>query len=279
MQEYERREAWLERAERDPELAMARLVLGAEMWAEQRENARALNMIEQLHGTGARHIHGMRIALVAHLQSGHWHDALRIVRALDKHRGLPELASTAFKVIAYRGLLRENTEDLVAFERIWSTVPSADRTVPELALEAARCFNRLGRGEAAAQVLEHSLQQNWNERLLDEYARCADMPVSAALAQVEKWMQQHGRSAAALRCLGRICLRAQLWGKAQSYLEDSRRLEDDPDTSLALAELAEALGDEALAARWYKNAAMGLTRRAAESAVARPRGFRREPSI
>jgi HemY protein len=278
MQEYERREKWLERAEQDPELAMARLVLSAEMWSEQRDSARALKMIDQLHGTGARHIHAMRIALVAHLQSKHWHEAIRIVRALDKHRGLPAPASSAYKALAYRGLLRENSEDLVDLERFWATVPSADRSAPELALEAARCFNKLGRAESAAQVLEQALQQHWNERLLDEYANCVEIPVSAALARLEKWMQVHGRSAAALRCLGRICLRAQLWGKARSYLEDSQRLQDDPDTSLALAELAEALGDEALSAQYFRQAARGLAQREAEPTPVRLRWFRREPT-
>jgi HemY protein len=279
MQETERREKWLERAEQDPELAMARLVLSAEMWSEQRDSARALKVIEQLHGAGARHIHAMRIALVAHLQSSHWHEALRIVRALDKHRGLPAPASAAFKTVAYRGLLRENGENLAGLERTWSTIPSADRTGAELALEAARSFNRLGRGEAAAQILENALQQNWNERLLDEYARCADLPAATAIGRVEKWMQAHGRSAATLRCLGRICLRAQLWGKARTYLEDSQRMQDDPDTALALAELAQAVGDEALAAQWYRSAALNMARRGNDAAAPKPRGFRRESTV
>jgi HemY protein len=279
MQEYERRERWLESAEQDPELTMARLVLSAEMWSEQRDSARALQVIEQLHGAGARHIHAMRIALVAHLQSGHWLDAIRIVRALDKHRGLPAPASLAYKVVAYRGLLRENAEGLQAFERAWNTVPGSDRKAPELALEAARCLNRLGRGEEAARVLEISLQEQWNERLLEEYGRCVDLHVTATLARVESWIQVHGRSAVALRCLGRICLRAQLWGKARSYLEESQRLEDNADSALVLAELAEAVGDQPLANQCYRQAAIGLAARGTQPPAARARGFRREPTV
>jgi HemY protein len=279
MQEFERRERWLERAEKDTELAMARLVLSAEMWAEQRESGRALQVIEKLHADGARHIHGMRIALGAHLQSGHWEDALRIVRALDKHKGLPAPASEAYKVLAYRGLLHERGEDADALERTWNSIPAADRALPELALEAARCFNRLGRAASAAQILEQALQQNWNERLLAEYARCAELPATGALLRLERWMQTHGRSAAALCCAGRICLRAQLWGKARSYLEESRRVQDNPETSLAMAELAQSLGDEALAADCFRDAAIGLAQRQADAGAGRPRGLRREPSI
>jgi len=279
MQEYERRELWLERAEADPELATARRVLSAEMWSEQRDNARALQVIEQLHGAGARHIHAMRIALVAHLQSNHWHEAIRIVRALDKHRGLAAPASTAYKVLAYRGLLRENADDAQAMARVWGAVPSADRAAPDLALEAAVCLNKLGRGEDAARALEHSLRENWSERLLEEYGRCADRNVGAAIARVEEWIRMHGRSATALRCLGRICLRAQLWGKARTYLEESQRMEGNPDTALALAELAEAVGDTERAAQCFRDAAVGFAARNAVPVRPRSRWFRREPSL
>jgi HemY protein len=279
MQEYQRRERWLERAEPDAELATARLVLSAEMWSEQRDNARALRIIEQLHETGARHIHAMRIALVAHLQSSHWDEAIRIVRVLDKHRGLPPPASLAYRVLAYRGQLRESEADPVALLRVWNAIPAADRAAPELAIEAAGCFNRLGRGNDAAHALEHALKTQWTEGLLDEYARCVGINVSSAIAQVESWMQQHGRSAAALRCLGRICLQARLWGKARNYLEESQRLLADSDTALALGELAEAMGDAAAAAGYFRDAALGLAERSAQPTLARPRWFRREPSL
>jgi HemY protein len=279
MQEYQRREQWLERAEPDAELAMARLVLSAEMWSEQRDNARALQVIEQLHETGARHIHAMRIALVAHLQSNHWDEAVRIVRALDKHRGLPAPASLAYRVLAYRGLLRENAADFPMLMRTWNAIPASDREAPELALEAAVCFNRLGHGAEAARVLEASLNAQWTERLLEEYALCAEINVAAAIAQLESWMLQHGRTAAALRCLGRICLRARLWGKARLYLEESQRLEANADTALALGELAEAVGDAPAAAQCFREAALGLAQRNARPLLARPRWFRREPSL
>jgi len=279
MQEYQRREQWLERAEADPELTTARLVLSADMWSEQRESARALQVIEQLHETGARHIHAMRIALVAHLQSNHWHDAIRIVRALDKHRGLPAPASAAYKALAYRGLLRESADDAGALVRLWNAVPSADRTVPELALEAARCFNELGRGVEAAGVLEPALQEHWSDRLLDEYARCAQLNVGTALARVEEGIAAHGRTAASLRCLGRICLRAGLWGKARSYLEESWRLQGGAATALALAELAEGVGDAALAAQWFREAALGGAARDPGGSDGRVRWFRREPTL
>jgi HemY protein len=281
MQEYQRREQWLERAEADPELATARLVLSAEMWSEQRDSARALRAVEQLHESGARHIHALRIALIAHLQSNHWHEAIRIVRTLDKHRGLPAPASAAYKALAYRGLMRENAHDAAALTRLWNAVPDADRRAQDLALEAARCFNQLGRGDDAASVLQAALHEHWSEALLDAYARCTHGNVGAALAEVERGMQSGGRSAPALRCLGRICLQAQLWGKARAYLEESWRLQPHADTARALAQMAEAVGESAQAAQWFRESSLAPVPGAAPpaSAPAPARAFRREPLL
>ena len=56
-----------------------------------------------------------------------------------------------------------------------------------------------------------------------------------------------------------ICLREQLWGKAKGYLQESLAEERHPATFLALARLAEAVGDNADAATQYREAALGFT--------------------
>ena len=76
MQEYNRRDEWLELARLDNDIETARLVASAEMLTEQRENDAALSAINSLQGEGRRHIHAMRIALSANLQSERWDDAL-----------------------------------------------------------------------------------------------------------------------------------------------------------------------------------------------------------
>ncbi|MCX8116260.1 MAG: hypothetical protein N3D71_14530, partial [Burkholderiaceae bacterium] len=66
------------------------------------------------------------------------------------------------------------------------------------------------------------------------------------------------QDAALLRCLGRLCLRDQLWGKARGYLQESQRLRPHPVTALALAQLAEATGQGEEAQQHYRAAALGL---------------------
>jgi HemY protein len=277
LQEFDRRDRWLEQAESDPDLATARRVVSAELWAEQREPGRALRAIEALQSSGARHLHAMRIALSAHVQAKHWRDVMRTVRVLEKRRALHAEAAARVRRIAVRGLLADAADDPVLLERTWEAVDSRDRLVPDIALDAARRLNEAGRGQAAALALEAVLERQWDERLLDEYALCEVPGSRAQIERAESWLKAHPRSQPLLRCLARICLREKLWGKARAYLEESQRLGEDAQTSLALAELAEAMGDGEGAARHFRRAALGLAQRPPEEATPRPpRTIRRE---
>jgi HemY protein len=277
LQAYERRDNWLEQAESDRDLATARRVVSAELWAEQREPTRALRAIDALQSSGARHLHAMRIALSAHVQAGHWRDVMRTVRALEKRRALNAEAAARVRRIAVRGLLADASDDPDHLVQTWEAVDSSDRLVPEIALDAARRLNFAGRGSEAAAALQAVLERKWDERLLPEYARCEEPGSRSMIERAESWLKEHPRSQPLLQCLARICLREKLWGKARAYLEECQRLGEDAQTSLALAELAEAMGDGEGAARHYRKAALGLSKRAPEDAPLRaPRTIRRE---
>lgn len=280
MQESERRDEWLARAESDPALELARLVSSAEMWAESRETGKALGALDQLRSAGGRQIHASRVLLNAHLQSGQWDDVIRGVRALEKRNALHPVLAERYKMLAWREILLARRHDPSALETVWSSVPPADRERPELALEAARLLNLAGRGRVAAQAIESALAKRWDDRLLDEYARSQVFPARDRIERAEGWLKSHPGDAALLRCLGLLCLKEQLWGKARSYLEDSLRAASHPATLLALARLAETLGEEAAAARHFREAALGFASRAAlpgETADAGPRAVNRGP--
>jgi HemY protein len=268
MQEYERRDEWLHRAEGDSGMQMARLVTSAEMWTEQRENDSALDAIGRLHGAGARHIHATRIALNANLQSGRWEEALKAVRLLEKRNALHPVLVRKMKHAIYRELMLGQSHEPAELEALWRRLPEADRRIPEVALEAAQLLNRAGRGRVAAEALEAVLgasSANWDEvaeRLLDEYGRAQVFPTRGQLERAERWLSQAPPRgpirAALLRAAGMICLREQLWGKAKGYLLDSLGEATHPATSLALARVAEAVGAEAEAAERYREAALGF---------------------
>ena len=267
MQEYARRDEWLDLAGLDTEIDTARLVASAEMLTEQRENDAALSAINSLQGEGRRHIHAMRIALSANLQSGRWDEALKAVRLLEKRNALHPVLSRKLKSTIYRELLLAQSADPAALEAMWWTVPEADRQSPEIALEAARLFNDAdaGLGALAVGSIEGALHlppTDWDESaraLLEEYGRAQALSTRDQLERVETWLKSTPSAgptrAALLYAAGMICLRQHLWGKSKAYLLESLAADRNATTLLALARLADAIGDEREAAAYFKEAA------------------------
>jgi len=82
------------------------------------------------------------------------------------------------------------------------------------------------------------------------------------LERVEAWLKAAPPTgsirAGLLRTAGLICLRQQLWGKSKAYLLESLAADRDASTLLALARLADAIGDEREAASYFKEAAVAF---------------------
>jgi HemY protein len=275
MHEHTRRDEWLARAADDRSVDTARLATSAELWTDSREAQRALDAVAELQGGGARHIQVTRIALAAQLQVGRWDEVLKLVRLLAKRRALHEAAVRRLKLLAYRELLYDRRHEAGVLLETFEAIPLEDRRQAEIALEGARLLNLAGRGRAAADAIEVALEANWDERLLDEYARTQALPVRERLERATVWLQFHPQDAALLRCLGQLCLREQLWGKARTYLQESLRLRAHPATSLALARLAEQTDQPAEAAVHFREAALGFARLTQEASADAQRGAAR----
>lgn len=260
MQEYGRRDDWLRRAEGDRSVNMARLVSSAEMWTETRETGRAQEAIGELQRAGGRHIHASRIALGVNAQAHRWDEVLKGVRLLGKRRALHEASAQGFRLAAYRGRLADRSldaDDLVAECR---RIPTEELRRPELAAEAARLLAAVGRGDVAAELIEAALADGWDARLVELYGRIDAPPYRSRIEKASAWLGEHANDAALLRALGLLCEREQLWGKARGFLADSRKLAPSGETSLALARIAEATGDEAAAREYFREAAFTFAR-------------------
>ena len=181
------------------------------------------------------------------------------------------MLSRRLKFTIYRELFKAQSTDAAALEAMWRSVPEAERQSPEIALEAARLFNESDAelGRLAAEAIEAALQQSpagWDDsslRLLDEYARAQMLSPRDQLERVEaaKGGPPTGPiRAGLLRAAGLICLRQQLWGKSKAYLLESLAADRDASTLLALARLADAIGDEREAASYFKDAAIAFAK-------------------
>jgi len=264
MRQNHRRDNWLAQTAGDNALKTARLMTMTELLVDDHQPEAALEAVRELNASGTRHIHALQWSLKAQQQAKNWPEVLRLVRSLDKHKALHPALSARLRELAYDDLLSDKSHDAESVQRVWSTIPNADRLKPYVACRAAAAMNARGLHDAARVVAEEALAANWDDRVVRAY-RDAAAPAGtpALLAQIEhceRWIQERPTDAELALTLGSLCLKQKLWGKAQRYLEQALSDAEDPrmvrESHLKLAQMHEALQQPEEAASHYRQCAL-----------------------
>jgi HemY protein len=262
MREYERRGQWLERAEAAGEsLHAARLLTQAELALDERDFTGARDALRDLRGTGPRHIAAARMQLRAERGAQNWEEVLRLATLLAKRGALPPAIAEEHRVQAQIELLARDAGDRGALEARLRRMPAEDLAHPRVAASAARRAAALGNAALARELIERSLATEWNGALAELYGELPKMdPLRAQeearirIERAERWLREHAQDAQLLAALGRLCMAAELWGKAQNYLEASVSFGASRAAHLELARLAEREGRAAEAQKHFRRA-------------------------
>ena len=262
MHEYERRGQWLERAEAAGEsLHAARLLSQAEMALDERDFAAARDALRNLRGSGPRHIAAARMQLRAERGAQNWDEVIRLTALLDKRGALSPAIAEEYRVQAQIELMARAAGERGALEARVRRVPAADLAHPRVAAAAARQAGALGNAALARELIERSLAAEWNGALAELYGQLPKMDplrtqeeARMRIERAERWLRDHAQDAQLLAALGRLCVAAELWGKAQNYLEASVSFGASRAAYLDLARLAEREGRTAEAQKHFRQA-------------------------
>jgi HemY protein len=249
--------------------------LRAARWLlDDRDASGSLGLLKALPSATARRMVAMRLQLKAARLAGQPAKALDTALLLAKHRAFtPATANSLVRSLILEWLM--HTHDADAVQRLWLSLTPAQRNMPDLAAEAALRLVALGGGSAVArpwlQPLWASLQSQQSNWTSDQLTRMVQaMEASAAdvraadarqwLARVETAQQAQPQDARWQYLAGMVCLRHQLWGKAQSLLAQAVKGLQAPALKrqawCALAELAEQRQEPEAAAQAWKQAAL-----------------------
>jgi HemY protein len=257
----ERRALWLERADAAGAQSAA-LLSRAVMALADRDYARAREPLRSLQDSGARHIATLRLLMRAERGLRNWEEVLRVTAQLAKRGAIAPALAEDFRSQAHVELLAQAAAERGRFEERWNRIPDRERANPRVAAAAARHARALGLAALAREALEQGLAADWDATLVSLYGELPRMEPAARGAEArlrieraERWLLEHAQDAALLAALGRLCVDAELWGKAQSYLEASLAFGEARDTHLALARLHERFSRSAEAQRHYRRAA------------------------
>jgi HemY protein len=253
---FSEREQFLEQAKGGAEeLDQARLTTLADLLVSQERHEEALAVLNDLSVRDARNLRLLRLKLQAEQALRRWNDVLDTVAALAKLGGIGPAEASAARRAAHLGNLARASQEPAALTAYWKQLPAEMRNDPTVAATAARHYLALGSGAEAQSIVEQALEREWNSTLVSLYGEAGGGEALPQIERAEKWLRAHARDPALLLALGKLCMRQELWGKAQSYIEASLALEPTHDGHMTLAALMERIGRHQEAIQHFRRSA------------------------
>lgn len=211
-----------------------------------------LRALRDAHGSNPWLIQLMATALE---QEHQWQDLVALLPQLKPLSASPaQFAAQERRV--WHGLMKHVVEQpvdnppaqqLEALRREWKRMPSHLQRDPALRAQYAGYLAQLGDGEAALSLVRKDIERHWDDRLPAILEAIHNVAPERLLAMLEQWLAQRPDNAVLLLTSGRVCLRAQLWGKARGFFAAA----GEHGSTVAWAELArleQALGHPEAAA-------------------------------
>jgi len=248
---YEESDKLLERAlQRQPQAELAIALSHAQLQVDRADTDGALNTLQAMHERHPHNVQVLRQLQRLHQQRGDWTALIRLLPELRKDQVLPakelaELESRAWGQNLNLAAQRETEGEaaLQSLQRAWQQLTSAQRQEPALVLAYAEQLRQLGAQGEAEEVLRGALKRSYDSHLVRLYGLLRGKDPVKQLQTAEGWLKAHPADPSLLLTLGRLCLQNSLWGKARDYLENSLKLQRNPEACAELARLLAQLGE------------------------------------
>lgn len=253
LRNYSRRDELITMAKASaPKEVTLLLMTQAELLLDEHRPEEALKILHSLpHAGTRRHTGALRLELKAQQRLKNWEAVLDLLGQLDQRNAVDKVVMRQLRLQARMESLKSTMLNPQALKEYWKNISSADKKDSKLAAAAARAYAAMGDCVTAHQIIEESLNAQWDPELAGLYATCPGSDAISQIEHAEAWLKSHPNDACLLLALGKLCVNCELWGKAQNYLEASLSVDPDYPAHLALAQLYEKLGRLELAKDHY----------------------------
>ena len=197
----------------------------------------------------------------AYVGLGDWSGLAELLPVLKKSDALPgdELLQMEREVHVH--LLQEvaGSVDAAAAGKLrasWQKMPAELKLDEAMIALYVSMLVKLEHDGEAEKIILRELKKRWDPQLVRLYGYVKSDNIPRQLARAESWLSAHPQDAQLLLCLGRLCARDKLWGKARDYFENSYRIEHRAETCAELGRLLNGLGEARVAAAYYREGLM-----------------------
>lgn len=226
----------------------------AELQLDTHELVQARNTLEHLNRIVPRHPQVLKLLQKVYVELGDWRQVQSLLPELRRKNVLSKDEMLVLEKQLYLALLAQQLPNATADQlpKIWRDVPHYLHEDPDLLVKYTDALLAYQEIADAEKLLLKALNHHWDRKLLRQYAKVPSTNPSKQLAYAESWLKLHPSDAGLYVCLGKLCIRNRLWGKAQGYLVKARELEPSPGILHDLGQVYEHLDDKVLAMSCYR---------------------------
>ena len=257
---HDRRDAYIRLAhECMPSADVAVSLTQAELQLADNQLEQALATLNHLRSVAPRHTYVLRLLRRLYEQLGDWEHLRELLPELRRRKIGDESELQRLEVRTHRALLEQAflANDVHRLGLAWADVPRALREQPQLLGDYAGYLQESGQHAKAEQLLREALRKHWDAALLETYGLLEMPEPGKQLSHLEKTLPDHPDDATLLLTLGRLSLRAQLWGKARGYLEACIARNGPAQAYRELGQLLERMDEPDKALDIYRRALAG----------------------
>jgi HemY protein len=249
----ERRDEWLRLAyDETPEATNAVLLTQAEFQLDREQYELALATLRRIEENSPDHSYATDLLGRLYFRLGDFDHLEKLLPRLRKHGRIKPETLEEWEIRCSEERFRSLGDgDDVVDE--WQRVPKKRRKDTRVLEAYFEALIRAGRHELAEKELAAALRGSWNGRLVRLYGLVQGADNSTQLKRTEDWLQKRAEDPDLLLAAARLCLRAELWGKARSYLESVISLRPTPEAYHVYGQLLNQLGEGDAAAEAYRD--------------------------
>ncbi|MGB5648726.1 MAG: heme biosynthesis HemY N-terminal domain-containing protein, partial [Sedimenticolaceae bacterium] len=219
---HDRRDGYIRLAhETMPSADVAVSLTQAELQLADHQLEQALATLKHLRSVAPKHIYVLRLLRRLYEQLGDWEHLRELLPELRRRKVEDEADLQRLEMRTHRALLEQAflARDQHRLEMAWADVPRGLRTEPQLLGDYAGYLLETDHDDKAEQLLREALRKRWDTGLVETYGLLETTEPGKQLSHMERLLADHPDDPTLLLTLGRLSLRAQLWGKARGYLE------------------------------------------------------------
>ena len=245
--DYEHRDALLKQAaELDETADIVVSVSQAEMQIDSKQIAQAQATLLRLQELSPNHPYITKLLAKVYFKQKNWSSLFDLMPILNKQKILKGDDADKFKTAAIKGLFEKYAAEGQAEEiqKSWKKLPNEVRRLSDAVLLYANSLNQAGEVQLASDVLLSSINDNWDERLVELYGQLQHKDPIKSGDKATQWLNSHPENPTLLLTLARLNMQKKLWGKAKSFYENSLNMKPNTAAYLELSQLLQQIGEQ-----------------------------------